>query len=754
MADGSLLIDTKLDSSGLQKGLSKLGSLTAVAIGAVGAALGAAGIAAIKVGADFEAGMSRVEAISGATAGQLDQLTEKAKQVGADTKFSAGEAAQAFEYMAMAGWKTTDMLDGIDGVMALAAASGEDLALVSDIVTDAMTAFGLQASDSAHFADVLAKASASSNTNVGLMGATFKYVAPVAGALGYSIEDTALAIGLMASAGIKGEQAGTALRSTFTRLVKPPKDAAAAMDALGISAENSDGSMKPLRQTLDELRDSFAGLSESERASNAASIAGVEGMSGLLAIVNASEEDYNNLATEIDNSAGSAEKMAAVMQNNLQGAIEELGGSLETLGIEFYQSVDNPLKEIAQNATDYVNQITEAFKQGGISAAVEEIGGILAEVVTKVAEAAPALINTATSAIQEFLAGIQQNLPQIAQGAVEIITALANGIITLLPTIIETGIQLIVQLALGLAQALPDLMPAAMEAILTIVTTLLDNIDSIIDAAIAMIMALADGLIKALPVLIEKAPEIIQKLVDALVENIPKLVVAAAELIIALVKALLDNKPLIVKAAWEILGVLVGGLIEYSSNVTQAAMEIVKNIWDTLTSTDWISLGLEVIQGIISGIASGAGALVDSVVNAAGSMMDGAKDFLGIHSPSTLMRDVIGKNLVRGISVGVEQEAPALNQTVTEDMHNMVEKMKAAVQFEAMQFTGTMAATATHNAVLASPQIPQSSGFSGNLFGKAADMFVVREEADIHKIAKALYQEINKATRGKGGGGL
>ena len=184
--------------------------------------------------------MSKVAAISGAAGDELETLSDKAKEMGAKTKFSATEAASAFEYMAMAGWKTTDMLGGIEGIMNLAAASGEDLAAVSDIVTDALTAFGLSAQDSGHFADVLAQASSNATTNVGLMGATFKYVAPVAGAMGYSIEDTAVAIGLMANAGIKGEQAGTALRAMFTRLVKPPKDAADALDALGISAANSD----------------------------------------------------------------------------------------------------------------------------------------------------------------------------------------------------------------------------------------------------------------------------------------------------------------------------------------------------------------------------------------------------------------------------------------------------------------------------------------------------------------------------------
>lgn len=242
----------------------------------------------IKTYKDFSAQMSAVGAISGATSEEMAILTEKAKEMGAKTSFSASEAGKAFEYMAMAGWKTADMTAGIEGIMNLAAASGEQLGTVSDIVTDALTAFGLQASDSAHFADVLAAASSNSNTNVGMMGYTFKYVAPLAGALKYSIEDVSLAIGLMANAGIKGEQAGTSLRTILTNLSNPGKLTAEAMDKLGISIKNSDGTVKPFMQTLQDLRKSFNGLSEVDKIQFASDIAGADAQSGLLAIVNAS----------------------------------------------------------------------------------------------------------------------------------------------------------------------------------------------------------------------------------------------------------------------------------------------------------------------------------------------------------------------------------------------------------------------------------------------------------------------------------
>lgn len=345
---------------------SKMAGLIKKSAAVIGVASVAATKKTIDVGKSFEAGMSEVQAISGASGKDLEKLSAKAKQMGATTKFSATESATALKYMAMAGWKTNQMVSGLSGVMNLAAASGEDLGTVSDIVTDSMTAFGLKAKDSGHFADVLAKASSSSNTNVAMMGETFKYVAPLAGSMKYSIEDTATAIGLMANAGIKGSQAGTSLRSIITRLVKPPKDAATALNALGISTTKADGSMKPLRETMAELREKFSGLTESQKASYASSIAGQEAMSGLLAIVNASDSDFNKLQKAIDNSSGAAKKQADVMNNNLQGALYDLGSAAESVGIGIYEDIKTPLTKAVGVGTAQLRILSNKLKKGGI----------------------------------------------------------------------------------------------------------------------------------------------------------------------------------------------------------------------------------------------------------------------------------------------------------------------------------------------------------------------------------------------------
>ena len=336
----------------------------------VTAGVTALGTIAVKTGADFDAAMSKVAAVSGATGSEMDALREKAREMGSKTKFSASEAADAMNYMAMAGWKTNDMLSGIEGIMNLAAASGEDLASTSDIVTDALTAFGLSASDSGHFADILAAASSNANTNVSMMGETFKYAAPVLGSLGYSAEDSAIAIGLMANAGIKSSQAGTALRSAITNLAKPTDTVASAMEQYGISLTDSSGKMYSLRELMEQLRQKLGGLSEAEQAQAAASLFGKEAMSGMLAIINGSPADFEKLSNAIDTCSdtvdgynGTTEKMAAVMQDNLAGQVTILKSQLEELAISFSDILMPTIRSVVSRIQDLVDKLNQLDPQ-------------------------------------------------------------------------------------------------------------------------------------------------------------------------------------------------------------------------------------------------------------------------------------------------------------------------------------------------------------------------------------------------------
>lgn len=353
--------------------------------------IGGLGVAAVKTAADFDSAMSQVAAVSGATGDDFDALREKAREMGSKTKFSATEAAEAMNYMAMAGWKTEDMLSGIEGIMNLAAASGEDLATTSDIVTDALTAFGLSAKDSGHFADILAAASSNANTNVSMMGETFKYCAPIAGALGFSAEDTAEAIGLMANAGIKSSQAGTALRTIMNNLAGEVKISGKTIGDVTIATTNADGSMRDLSDILADCRTAFSGLTESEKAQAAESLVGKNAMSGFLALMNAGEADIEKLSSAIDNCDGSAEKMAMTMQDNLAGQLTILKSQLQELAISFGDILMPAIRAIVsklQGFVDKLNGMDEGTKRTVVTIAllVASIGPLLIIIGTAISK--------------------------------------------------------------------------------------------------------------------------------------------------------------------------------------------------------------------------------------------------------------------------------------------------------------------------------------------------------------------------------
>lgn len=746
MADGHVKLEVELDESGAVIGLKKVeekaknsfeglgtfakkgfsvvkdaaSAVTEVsvkAIAAASAAIGAGIGASIKVGAEFEAEMSKVSAISGATGEELDQLSEKAKQMGADTKFGATEAAQAMEYMAMAGWKTADMLDGIEGIMNLAAASGEDLASTSDIVTDALTAFNMTAEESTHFADVLAQAAVNANTNVGMMGETFKYVAPVAGALGYSAEDTAVAIGLMANRSIKASQAGTSLRQIITRLIKPTGEAETAVDALGISVTNTDGSMKPLSQTISELREKFSKLTEAEKAEYAAMLAGQEGMSALLAITESTDKQVEQLTESIENCDGAAKTIAETMNENLKGAMEEVSGAAETLRLEIYDSIKDSLKGMAQSAGEAIDGLTEAFKSGGTEGLIQEGTRLAAELATGIANAAPKMIEAASSIITSFTENLSANLPELLVAGSSLISSLLEGIFSMgealwglgtelcaqiynslmenLPQMMDSGAQIVTNLIYGISEMLPTLVENGLALILQFALGIVENLPMLITAGIEMLLSLAQGVINSIPLLIEQVPQIINTFAEAVYAAIPQLIFAGIELIGNLCKGIINSIPTVIANAGEITAAIfntisllnlftagkgiIKGLGDGMKSLFASIKASVKNLIELIKNPfkfDWSSLGRNIIDGIVNGIKSTAKKLAEAALSAVKSAINAAKNFLGIHSPSRLARDILGKNLIAGIGVGVEEETPHLEQLSEHSMENVVHAMQ------------------------------------------------------------------------------
>ena len=873
MADGYLNFDTKINESGFNKGISNLSKIATTGLGvAVGNAItkvvdtvGSIGTAAVKVGMNFEAEMSKVASISGATGDEFQKLIDKAKEMGSKTKFSATESAQAMEYMAMAGWKTQDMVDGLKGIMDLAAASGEDLATTSDIVTDALTAFGLKASDSTHFADVLAKASSNANTNVAMMGETFKYVAPVAGALGYSVEDCSVAIGLMANSGIKASQAGTSLRQMLSRMAKPTDEAQAAMDKLGVSLTDSAGNMKSLDTVMGDLRNGFKGLSKAEQTQLAASLAGQEAMSGLLAIVNASDGDFDKLKNSIYNCKDAAANMAAVAQDNLAGQITSLKSKAEGLGIAFYGSIQEPLKELASVGVKALEDLNNAYSSNGFVGFINEIGnkvpllqsftdaiaglaektkgmstdelmnlgktaavlagagpaislfgsqignvqsavsgfsgittGVLSELgklpkgfksatksaanfrkdftgslkgfgsavtgpfqvltpklsvtvgkIGKVVSSVPGKIGGAvgkigsaiaskipriTSAfsllgdtagylgawggqigsalqgvlgtvagfipsfvglmnfgavaavvvaglglvysqfgtqidqilllaqtkgpeiISNFGAGITAALPGLISSGATLILGLMNAITANLPSLISVGASIIATLVSSLGAQLPQLIPAAVQMILILVESLISNLPQLITSGLRLMEGLAQGIANAIPQVAAKAPVIIGKLASTIITNLPKIIQTGVKIITQLAVGLVQGIP-----------ALLGKIPSMISQIKNA-----------FTSVNWGSVGMNIISGIASGISSAVGSLISAATSAASSALDAIKSKLGIHSPSRVFRDQVGKMMALGMGIGFEKNIPV--GSMNAGVQKAVQSLQRSVQ--------------------------------------------------------------------------
>lgn len=388
MSDGKVVIETDLDSSGVESGLSRLQGTITKGIAAIG--IGKLFSEAVKTGMDFEAQMSRVKAISGATGEEFAKLKEQAKQLGADTAFSATEAAEGMENLASAGFSTSEIIAAMPGMLDLAASSGEDLASSADIAASTLRGFGLEASSAGHVADVLAKNAAETNAAVADTGEAMKYVAPVAKSMGIEFEETAAAIGIMADAGIKGSQAGTTLRGALSRIAKPTKAMQETMDSLGLSFYDSNGKMKSLADITEMLETKMSGLTDEQKNQALITLFGQESLSGMMALMDRGSGEVRKLTDEYKNCDGSAKDMAKTMQDNLSGAVEEFGGSVESLGIEIFENIKGPLKKAVGVGTTEINKLTKAIKNNKIEEIVpkEVVNNIknlgkMAEVVGK-----------------------------------------------------------------------------------------------------------------------------------------------------------------------------------------------------------------------------------------------------------------------------------------------------------------------------------------------------------------------------------
>lgn len=692
-----LFAKISLDTSGYEGGLASaqdkfqaagqtLSTVGAAMTKTVSLPLAGIGAAIIKTGADYEAGMSKVQAISGATGEEMDALSGKAMEMAAQTKFSTAESAEAYQYMAMAGWKSGEMVDGLSGIMNLAAASGESLATTSDIVTDALTAFGLSASDSGHFADVLAVASSNSNTNVAMMGETFKYVAPVAGALGFSVEDVSAAIGLMANSGIKAGQAGTALRSMFTRLAKPTKETQGALDMLGVSLTNSDGTMKSLSEVMADLRAGFSGLSEAEQAQIASSLAGQEAMSGLLAIVNASDADVEKLTAAIGAADGTAAAMAETMNNNASGAVTMLMSAVNVLFTSLSEFLIPAFTGIVRTVTDTVNgfnSLDDHTKKliltiGGIAIAAGPVLTVAGKIITSVGTIGTGI--TKLMSLGGSLAkGVKALWALFTANPIALVVVAIAGLVAAFAAL-WNNCEAFREFWLGLWESISAAASAAWAAITGFFTAAWETIQSVWSAAVAFFAGIADGISAAFSETVAffhdiftAAWETVQAVWGIAVDffagvgdGIQTVVAAACEAIALLFSAAWEAA----KAVWD---TVVGFFTEVGEGVRavfeavtgaisaafQAAWESVRSAWEAAAA---FFQGIwKKIEGAFSGAAGFFGGVFSKAWSAVTSAWSGAAAFFqnvwenikNVFSGVWEHFKSIGGNIVGGIREGI-----------------------------------------------------------------------------------------------------
>lgn len=780
--DGSLKFDTEIDEKGFNSGISKLGSLAkggfsvlGGAVAGVTAALGGASAAAIKVGSDFEAQMSRVQAISGATGEEFQALRDQAMQLGADTAFSASEAAEGMENLAAAGFNTKEIISAMPGLLDLAAASGEDLATASDIAASTIRGFGLAASDAAHVADVLAENANRTNSSVTETGEAMKYISPVARAAGLSMEETAAAIGIMANAGIQGSQAGTTLRGALSRLAKPTDDMLATMQQLGLSFYDSEGRMKSLADQVSMLKSAMQGMTDEQKNNALVTLYGQESLSGMLALINEGPESLSALTQSFMECDGAAQKAAATMQDNLQGAIEQMKGSAETLGIVIFDSMSEPLKGLAQQGTEIINQLTDSFKSGGLQGMIEAGGTIIANLAVGIAQNIPGLIGTGVQVIQSILDSLTANMPQLISSGGQILQSIISGMIQLLPSIgtfittflselytqisqnapalLEQGYQLLRNLMEGFVQAIPEALPRILEFIQGFGEQLAQAAPIIIQKGFELLSMLVQGIVTALPILIAQVPQIITTFANIINDNFPTILAKGVELLGQLILGILQAIPDLIAAIPQIIEAIVAVITAYNwlalgkniielfkngitsmvsavrsagTDVLNAIKGALQNLPSTLSNLGrnaihdlgqtisglasyaktaamkvasaietailrlpgrMSSIGSNIVSGLWNGISGMYGWVVGKINSFVGNIVDHIKGALGIHSPSKVFRDEIGKYMALGMGVGFEKNIPT--DDMVKSIGGAVNRMQKKVSGITTQPTST-----------------------------------------------------------------
>lgn len=749
------------------------------------------GIACVKMASDFEKGMDTVQSIAGATGEGMNKLSQKAKEMGAKTKFSATEATDAYKYMAQAGWKTGQMLDGIEGIMYLAGATGEDLASTSDIVTDALTAFGMTAKETQKFVDVLAMSANASNTDVSMMGESFKYVAPVAGALGYNVEDVSVALGLMANQGIKASTAGTSLRSWMSRMSAPTKVVSSAMKDLGISLTDSKGQMKSMDTLMRDTRKAFDGLSKSQKAQYASTLAGKTGMSGLLAIVNSSESDFENLTKQINNSNGACKEMYDVANDNLQGQLTILKSTVESVAISFGERLTPYVKKLTkfiQGLADKINSLTPAqqdmiIKVAGIVAAIGPailiFGkmttgiGTLVRGVGKIGKAfktfgsimgiitSPAGIVIGVLALIAVSAvAIYKNWDKLKPTFEKIKSAFLDLAKKMMPTV-KSMMKLVSSFGSDVAKAAKKMIKAIMPTIKSMVQTVkksmpqikktvvtafkamkpvLNMVAKLLKTVAKVVLNVLSKAFKAIQPVIKKVGEMFQAVFPVIVKVVQKAVGIVSKIIKALQPVFTIYFSMMgeaVKNAGHVISRIFAGITKTVGGIIDFITGVFSGNWKKAWSG---------VKDIFSGIFSTFVAIAKAPINGIISLINGAiKGFNKIKIP-----DWVPKAGGKGINIPLIPQLAKGTQNWKGGIVQISERGGEIVDLP----QGSR--VYPHDESVQKAYADGSRSKSGNnvniTIPKLADNISVRSDADIDKIAQKLADKLEKVSQNIGGG--
>lgn len=697
--DGTLKFDTAIDTSGFSSGASKLGSLASGALKATTAIVTAAttavaglGTAAVKMGSEFESQMSRVQAISGASASELEKLNSQALQLGADTAFSAQEAAEGMEMLASAGFsavieegkETSEIMEAMPGMLDLAASSGEDLATSAEIAASTLRGFGLAASDAGHVADVLAENAARTNAGVADTGEAMKYVSSVAHAMGISMEETAAAIGIMSDAGIKGSQAGTTLRSALSRISKPTKQMKTVMDELGISFYDAEGNMKSLTEITKMLQNSTAGLTQEEKQNAITTLFGQEAMSGILALMDRGSDELGSLTESYKKCDDAAANMATTMQQNLASQVEQLGGSFESLGISVYQSVKEPLTETVKTLNDLSDSLLTAFNENGFEGLVTQFGNCLAQVAQMALEAAPTLVDTAKNLIHSFFESLVNNGDEFGTAGAGLVTSLANAIVESTGDMIVTGGALLTSLLEGFANSdIGSLVTTVTSFVDSVANSIVTNAPTCVTAAASIIASLAQGIIDGLPTIIETAVSVVEQFISGISTSLPQLTEIAVELITTLTQGLTTALPQLLEGVTQIFTGIVEALPTMIELLLAALPTIITSIVEFITAS--LPQFIEAIMTMVNSLIESFPTIIEAIVAALPTIIESIVTALTEAAPLILEAGItLLLSLIEAIPSVIEallESLPQIIETIVSTIVNASpELFSAAVE--------------------------------------------------------------------------